>query len=162
MNSLSTWILSIAGIVCISVIVEIIMPDGQMNKYIKGIISFIIIFVIISPLPNLLSKKSLDINPTVDKIEVQQDFIDSFNLTKKETYEEEIKSKLVELGYENVFVHINLKTDGENCYFNNITVDLSNLVIKENAQHKNILEIKEEILGEVLKIIKDAEVCFEE
>ena len=39
MNNISSYILTIAGIVLISVVVELVMPDGQMNKYIKSVLS---------------------------------------------------------------------------------------------------------------------------
>ena len=55
MSSVSAWILSIAGIICISVLLELIMPEGQMNKYIKNIFSFVIVLVIILPLPKLIN-----------------------------------------------------------------------------------------------------------
>lgn len=161
MNSISSWVLSIAGIVCISVIIEIIMPEGQMNKYIRGILSFIIILVIISPLPNLLKAKNIDINPTINQIEIQQEFIDNFNIAKKDAYEGNLSRLMENLGYEGINFQLSLKTDGERCYFDKLFVDLSKLVIKENAQHKDIVEIKEEILGEVSNVIKDVEVYFE-
>ena len=46
-DGISNWILSIAGIICLSVIVELIMPEGQLNRYIKGVFSFIVVFVIV-------------------------------------------------------------------------------------------------------------------
>ena len=39
-STLSAWILSIAGIVLLSVLVELILPAGSMSKYIKGIFAF--------------------------------------------------------------------------------------------------------------------------
>lgn len=162
MGSISSWVLSIAGIVCISVIIEIIMPEGQMNKYIRGVLSFIIILVIISPLPNLLKAKDININPTINQIGIQQEFIDNFNIAKKDAYELDLSKLMESIGYGDVSFELNLKTDGEKYYFDKLFVDLSKLVIKENAQHKDIVEIKEEILGEVSKVIKDVEVYFEE
>ena len=50
LSDISSWIMSIAGIICLSVIVELVLPDGQLNRYIKGIFSFIILLVIISPI----------------------------------------------------------------------------------------------------------------
>ena len=49
------WLLSIAGVVILGVIVELVMSDGPMSKFIRGIYAFFILLVIVSPLPNLLS-----------------------------------------------------------------------------------------------------------
>ena len=31
-GNISSWVLSIAGVICVSVLVELLMPDGQMNR----------------------------------------------------------------------------------------------------------------------------------
>ena len=79
-ENLSNWILSIAGIVCLSVIVELILPEGQMNKYIKGVFSFIIVLVIIMPIPNLL-KKEYNFSEILDEnvFEVDEDYLYQIN-----------------------------------------------------------------------------------
>ena len=59
---MSEWLLSIAGIILLSVLCEFILPEGQINRYIRGIFAFITIFVIISPLPKLLNKEMVVLN----------------------------------------------------------------------------------------------------
>ena len=55
-GELSNWILSIAGIICLSVVLELILPEGQLNRYIRGVFSFIVVLVILLPIPKLLNK----------------------------------------------------------------------------------------------------------
>ena len=65
MNGISSWIMAIVGVSVLGVLVDLVMPNGQTKKYIKGIFAFIVVLVIISPLPNLLNKnfsKSLDLH----------------------------------------------------------------------------------------------------
>ena len=50
MNGVSDWILSITGIILVSLIVEIILPNGKTNNLIKSIVSIFSVFIIISPL----------------------------------------------------------------------------------------------------------------
>lgn len=47
------WIMSIVGVVILTALFELFMVEGETKKYIKGILSVIVIIVIISPLPNL-------------------------------------------------------------------------------------------------------------
>ena len=83
LNELSTWIMSIAGIICLSVVVELMLPDGQMNRYIKGTFSFIIILVIIMPIPKLLGTELKFPNIfDYDNIQVDEDYIYQLNLDK--------------------------------------------------------------------------------
>ena len=54
---MSGWVLSVTAVVCLTVLLDIIMPDGQMKKYVKGIVSIIVIFVIVTPLASLAGKQ---------------------------------------------------------------------------------------------------------
>ena len=91
LSSLSAWVLSIAGIIVLCVLVELIMPSGQMNKYIKGILSFMVIFVIVMPIPKLLNLK-IDFNDFLNygNVEVDKDYIYQLNLNKMMSLKEDI------------------------------------------------------------------------
>lgn len=51
-----TWIISVVGVILLSVLTDVLLPEGQMNKYVKGIFSILLIFVIIAPLADFLRK----------------------------------------------------------------------------------------------------------
>ncbi|MDR3216484.1 MAG: stage III sporulation protein AF [Clostridiaceae bacterium] len=53
---IGAWVLSVAGVITLTVLLDILLPEGQMNKYVKGICSVVTIFVIISPLPAFIGK----------------------------------------------------------------------------------------------------------
>ena len=48
---MSAWLLSIAGVVVIGVLVELLLTDSPMSKFIRSIYAFFILLVIVSPLP---------------------------------------------------------------------------------------------------------------
>lgn len=147
LSTLSGWILSIAGVICISVIVELVMPDGQMNSYIKKILSFIIVLVIILPLPKLL-KTEIDLNNIFnysENIEVDEDYLYQLNLNKINIAKDDIETKIKSHGYNNVFVYVNADIFQNNMRFKSITVDLSGLVISGNSEHNDITKIKKDI-----------------
>lgn len=147
LSTLSGWILSIAGVICISVIVELVMPDGQMNSYIKKILSFIIVLVIILPLPKLL-KTEIDLNNIFDyseNIEVDEDYLYQLNLNKINIAKDDIETKIKSHGYNNVFVYVNADIFQNSMRFKSITVDLSGLVISGNSEHNDITKIKKDI-----------------
>lgn len=59
------WILSIVGMVLTVTLAEIMLPEGQTAKYIKGVISLMVVYVVIAPIPALLQSK-IDINSFFD------------------------------------------------------------------------------------------------
>lgn len=46
--------MSIVGVVAIGVLLDILLPSGEINKYIKGVFGIVVVFVIIIPLPKLV------------------------------------------------------------------------------------------------------------
>ena len=44
MTGITQYVVSIIGIVFLGVLVDVIMPDGEMNKFIKGMFSLLAMF----------------------------------------------------------------------------------------------------------------------
>lgn len=151
---LSNWILSIAGIICVSVIVELILPDGQMNRYIKGIFSFIIILVVIMPIPKLLNR-DFDFSNIFNNsgYEINSDYLYQVNLDKMNSVKNEIEKQIEKRGYLNVVVSINCDIFDNSMQYKSIFVDLSDLVISGQAEHNNISKIKKDISNIIMAII---------
>lgn len=155
-SSISSWVLSIAGVICLSVIAEFIIPDGQTNKYVRGIFSFVLILVFISPIPKLLNRQ-IDFSNIFDysgTIKVDDDYIYQTNLDKLTYYKDEIEKKIKQNGYDNVEVFLNCNIKDKKMEFKSISVDLKSLVIRQNAEHKNIAKIREDITKIILSYVK--------
>ena len=78
---MAAWVLSIVGIVSMGVLLDIIIPEGEINKYIKGIFSIVTICVIIAPLPKIIDK-NFDITDyfgTESSIAVDERFVEEVN-----------------------------------------------------------------------------------
>ena len=51
------WLMRLVAVVLLGVLVELLLPAGQMSKYIKGIFVVLLLLVLLSPLPTFLSQK---------------------------------------------------------------------------------------------------------
>ncbi len=153
-GELSNWILSIAGIICLSVVLELILPEGQLNRYIRGVFSFIVVLVILLPIPKLLNK-NFNISNILDEsgIEADQDYIYQLNLNKISVVKEQLEKAIYNNGYQNVEVYINCDIFDNAMQFKSITVDLTSLVITENAEHKDITKIKKDITNIIVNYV---------
>lgn len=155
---MTAWILSIAGVTILSVVVDLILPSGQTAKYIKNIFAFVMILVIISPLPALI-KGNFNVNDIFESEEIvlQEDYIYQVNRDKLTALEEEITSSLEEKGIKNVVVTINADIFQIEMKILEVSVDLSDLVIDENSGHidieKAITEVVNRLVGEEVIII---------
>lgn len=147
LQSISSWIISIAGVITLSVLIEFVLPDGQMNKYIKSIFSFVIVFVIISPIPKLLNQ-NITFSEFFDyenTFSIDENYLEQVNLNKLISYQTTIEEQCLESGYENVKVYINADILSGDIKIQSIHVDLSDLVLSANAEHRNITNIKNHI-----------------
>ncbi len=148
---LSGWVMSIAGICVLGVLVDLILPNGQTKKYIKGVFAFIVVFVIIAPLPNLLNKEfSLSDIFEEDAVVIQEDFIYDINRDRLETMQNMVEADLAENGVSNVQIIINANVFTEKMQIDAVFVDLSQVVINENQEH---IDINELVISSILKYV---------
>lgn len=156
---MSEWLLSIAGIILLSVLCEFILPEGQINRYIRGIFAFITIFVIIAPLPKLFNKE-MDFSNFLSSydIELQEDYLYEINLSKLNALQNDIINELENRGIENV--KISYSANVENMDIFEITADLRDMSFSGNSM--NTQKAKDEIT-EVIKsisIFKNVEIAY--
>lgn len=157
---MTAWILSIAGVTVLSVLVDLILPSGQTAKYIKNVFAFIMILVIISPLPSLL-KGNFKINEIFESEEIvlQENFIYQINKDKLDQLEKNIESEIEEAGMQNVDVSISADVFSYQMKIKEIYVDLSDLVIDENVGH---IDIRKAITKIIVKLAGEVSVVFNE
>ena len=55
MEGITVYILSVVGIVFVGVLVDIIMPDGKMNNFVKGVFGLVVLLVIITPIQKVFN-----------------------------------------------------------------------------------------------------------
>ena len=147
MGTVSTWLLSIAGVVILSVLAELVLPEGQMNKYTKVIFSFVILLVIIMPLPRLLGK-DFDISKFLGGTQdtLQDDYLEQINLDKLTVISEGVNTKIKECGLNKVVVSINANIFSEKLEIYGILVDLREIEYSQKFGSKDITKAKAKIL----------------
>jgi stage III sporulation protein AF len=160
--TVSSWLLSVAGIATISVLIDVVLPNGQTNKYIKGMFAFFMLLVIIAPIPKLL-KKDFDMEKifSSSQIEIDNNFIYQSNRTKLDFLEKQIKDYMEKSGIKGAIVAVNGDIFKVDMRIQNVFVDLKNVVIKPENKH---IDIKKTVLEIVLSVanIEKEKVKFNE
>ncbi len=97
---MSAWLLSIVGVVSLGVLIELLLPEGENSKYIKGIFSVIVIFVIVSPLPKLVKGENVDwFSPSGGEIQMDDTYYQSAKEDIQRKLIQSVEDKLKENGY---------------------------------------------------------------
>ncbi len=156
----SAWVLSIVGIVMLTLIVDIILPEGQTNKYIKSVFAVITVFVIALPIPSLFNG-DIDIGGVLKNEQagvIDTAFIENLMQERAAVVKDELLKEYKTNGIDNVEVEISYKADVK---FNieKIFINVKNSVIV--GSDKNI-NIKEKVLSITINLldISDENVVF--
>ena len=137
--TISSWILSIAGVSLLSVLIDLFLPEGSINGYIKTVFNFAIILVIVTPVPSLLHKEfDTSLMFSNQEIVINNEYIYQLNRDKLTMLEQGIETKLEKEGLLNIDISISADIFTTQMLIESIYVDLSNLVISNNDKHINI------------------------
>ena len=151
------YILSIIGIVFLGVLVDVIMPEGTMNKYIKGMFGLIALFVIVYPISQILNSniKLDDVFYNSSATAIDKDFLQATNKQIKSQIEKSLQAKLVNAGFENVDVEIECDLSQEQFTIKKVRVDISKMVINQNMVHINKYTEIKKVVTEFVNVEED-------
>lgn len=141
---MTAWIMSIVGAICLTILLDVLLEEGETKKYVKGIVSLIILSVIISPLPQLLSNNgsiSSFVSNGDNTSEINLNFLYETELKQTEIKKTELISHFESLGILNVNVTPHLSFGDDEIEINQIIVDCSNSVITQDFTNINIKEM---------------------
>ncbi len=160
---IKTWILSIAGIIILSAMLSLILPEGKAGKLIKSILALLVILVIIKPLFSIFSGGEVSFTPENQTIVTeQQNFIDYINGKKIESYKTNTEQILKNHDVYDAQIEIIVLTDNEITNDTNgepiiqkIIIDLKNSVIKSDSPHKYIIKDLKNDLAEYFSLSQE-------
>lgn len=126
---MGAWLLKITGVIALSTLSSLLIPNGQTKKYVKGIFALITLFVLVSPLPKLL-KSDFSGFPnafdTASELEIDETFLYGVATNAYKTQERNIEKFLKENGIEaKVKFVVKSETSSEIDYVNVILSDKS-------------------------------------
>lgn len=126
---MGAWLLKITGVIALSTLSSLLIPNGQTKKYVKGIFALITLFVLVSPLPKLL-KSDFSGFPnafdTASELEIDETFLYGVTTNAYKTQERNIEKFLKEKGIEaKVKFVVKSETSSEIDYVNVILSDKS-------------------------------------
>ena len=141
------WILSLVGIAFLGVMIDIVAPSGNISKFIKSIFAIFILFVLVSPLQNLV-KNGIGKFEFVSNKDLNQDeeFLIKYNQNLAIYYAVRLTQTLVNSGFKGIVVTILPSLTDLNFNILEIQIDKSKLVLTDEIKNININEKIKEII----------------
>ena len=141
------YILSILGIVIAGVVIDIIIPSGTLNKYIKAIYSIFVVAVLISPLVKVMSNiEDFKITYIENKIDI--DLLNYIYKMRAKSVEENIENYLKNEGLNKIDIILEFSIENEQLKYISCSANLNNLVISADKQHINKYELIKKVIRE--------------
>lgn len=134
---MTSYILSVLGIVVAGVFIDVIVPSGSINKYIKGIYSIFVVATLISPITKLINK---DFNFNYALIQTDEKLLNYLYQHRADAMEKELISYFESEGFSNVDINLSYSISNDEIEYNTCEINLKNLVISADKQHINKYE----------------------
>ena len=146
---MSSWLLSITGVIFLGVLFDLIYPNGKTNTLCKAIFGVVAVVVMITPILNI------DLDKLTLGGSVNQQLINNLEEAKIQSIKTMIDTHLKSCGISGVIVKIDIILSEDEFYIDKIYLDTTNLVLTENVTNINKYEV---IIKEVSGLLKiDAE-----
>lgn len=104
------WVVTVAGIAILSVLCDVILPEGQTRKYVKTVFGVVVSLVIISPLVQLFSS-GLDVSGGESSVSSQQQYLENVSERESQYALRTVKQLLVARGIAVTSIELNSATD---------------------------------------------------
>ena len=152
MNEIAVWLTSIAAVVILSVLVDVILPEGSIRKFINGIMAVIVMLVIIAPVPNFLNTK-INFSPQNSVVSAPDtEYITNVYKSKIRLLEKNVDGELENCGYSGTKTTVAVDRYDAEMRILNVTVDITGLIINKNLAHINKYDGIKDKVSAFLKI----------
>lgn len=157
---MANYILSVLGIVVVGVFIDVVVPSGSINKYIKGIYSVFVVAVLINPVVKFLNKNH-DFTIKYEEYVTNEKLLSYIYEQRSKTIEKEIENRLSEEGFSNVDLILKFSIENDELKYISCNVNLKKLVISPDKQHINKYEFIKTKIAEYTNLA-DEEIIIDE
>ena len=157
---MSGYILTILGIVLAGIFIDIIVPTGKINKYIKSIFAIFVVAVILMPVVKFIAKSD-EITINYNDYEIEQNLMDYIFSSSVTAYENEIIEVLENNGLSNIDIKINYSINSNELSLNSCEVNLKNMTSSNIEMHNNRYEFIAETIKEITNLTDEVIIFYE-
>ncbi len=136
MDWIREWVLQIAGVIVLGAICDLIMIEGDMKKYVKPILGFVLIFAIIRPV-TALSKDKVRLDILQESMSQSDVILQKMDKTQRGYIEDMYEKKLNKRMAEAVRVKYGLNSEVA------VSADRKNKTIGNIEQVNIVIEVRE-------------------
>ena len=135
------------GIALLTILCDVILPDGKLNKHVKHVCSLLAVAVVFSPVLSMLRDFSIDLDVSQEALSYDANLENYFIVQTVEDIENTIEQKLDSAGFVGATVEISYHVVDGKLILEKAVVSLKNVVLSSPSLVINLNEnIKKIIL----------------
>ena len=161
--TMNRYVVSIIVTVFLIALITFLLPNGSTSKYVKSVLSMVLVVVLISPLIKFNIKDfKFDNFFESPNVYVQTDFLDYVLDEKVKSLTKNCDMILNDLGVSGADIKIFYQQkNGVEILIQNVTINLKKSVISSDSSHINIIEKLKKAVSEYLNVGIDNVVIYE-
>lgn len=136
---MENWAISVVGTVLLTVLADVILPDGQTNKYVKTALSVVVILAMLAPVVKI-TDGSLSFVSDDKQYQAQSQYLYMVEQKQESEIEQRLISELAESGYKNCIVEAEATLNEQGLTIDKISVNLKNAVIPDGMSNILVTE----------------------
>ena len=144
---IKNYVLSVLGVVLLGIVVDIIIPTGQINKYIKSVYSIFVVMVLISPVIKFF-KSGQDLKLNYTEYEINEKLLNYIYSKQADETEVLIETILGREGFSSVDIILCYSIENKELIYNSCQVNVENMSISSDKQHINSYEFIRNVVSE--------------
>ena len=133
---MTTWLLSVAGIVIIGALIEVLLSDSSMSKFIRGVFGFFVLLVIVQPLLAMIKSGTAAVSGGV---ELNAGLLQTINKQSAAAFEKNTVQALEAAGFAGVIVTIDYDKAAMNFKINRVFVNAYGIDIGKEKDVRRIV-----------------------
>ncbi len=132
-------------------LIDVILPFGSINKYIRGIYSIFVVAVLLNPIVKFLSKTQ-DFSIAYEDYVADQKLLNYIYSVRSKSLENNLKTIFKNEGFANIDISLEFSIENNELNYNLCRVNLKNLEISADKQHINKYEFIKNTIKETTNL----------
>lgn len=162
---MKAWLISVVAIVVLTVLLEVLLLDGNTKKYIHGVVRIVLIITMIFPILGLFAKNitydDVFLPQTAAENITDQSFLKKIQISRYNSTELNIQKELQKQGIMGAVVSIDIYyADNYLVQISNVYVDINNAVITKDDMNIFINDTIIKVIQSYLVVDKEKIIIY--
>jgi len=156
MSAVTAWLTGILAVVILGTVVDLLLSESKMGKYVRSVFAAVTVLVIVLPIPGFIQNGCNFENDFIieNSFTLDESYLSYANRVKLDHLAKGVEEQLRQDGIKNAYVAIEGQITVSDIKIQLVRVNLKNAVIDENKAHINKYELVSGKVAEYLSIEK--------